>query len=217
MSEHISLKPDQRVINFVTPDNLNHYGIYKSKNTTIAQLINTSNKYAVDSKGENDKFEFYSNELERKLEGTEIIKSIFGLKLEKISKITIKSKQPKCTINLQPIIGKNDDLKKWKGQIFIKFQRQIGPPIINTLDVDSTMTVEQVKILLQNKCGLPADQQKLIYTNKQLEDNRTLQDYKIQDCSTLYLLLLSSGGMYHVTSGNEGNYNKLGQNIFDCN
>jgi hypothetical protein len=75
-------------------------------------------------------------------------------------------------------------------QIFVKHMH--GK--VTVLDVDPEIRVHELKEKIQYKEGIPAQEQRLIFSGKTLEDGQTLEDYSIQRDSTIHLVFFVRGG-----------------------
>jgi ubiquitin len=63
-----------------------------------------------------------------------------------------------------------------------------------TIDVSKEDTIASLKDKIQEKQGIPSDQQRLIFNGKQLEDDKTMNDYNIEDSANIHLVLRLRGG-----------------------
>ena len=59
--------------------------------------------------------------------------------------------------------------------------------------MDPTVLSEDVKIRIQDQIGIPLNQKRLIFADRQLEDGRTLDDYNIQEESSIHMVLRLRG------------------------
>jgi hypothetical protein len=62
------------------------------------------------------------------------------------------------------------------------------------VEAEEEDTIEDIKNKIMEKEGVPVDQQRLIFGGKQLESDKTLADYDVQEDSTFHMVLRLRGG-----------------------
>ena len=86
-------------------------------------------------------------------------------------------------------------------QIFIQLT-PLGKSL--TLDVGRSETIDLIKHRIESKADIPADRQLLIFGTHSLEGDRTLADYKIDNCASIQMMLRLRAGMFLAISGRNG-------------
>ena len=81
-----------------------------------------------------------------------------------------------------------------------------------TIPFNSEFTINKLKEEILEKMGYPVDQQRIIFIGRELENYRTLNDYKINNTSRIYVVLKLRGGMMHQSSGHN-NYSLIYNSI----
>lgn len=112
--------------------------------------------------------------------------TIAGLKSKIQARLGVPASQLRLFFDKHPEDNRED------GRKISFFIRGLQGEIIS-MEAEPSESIESVKLKLQEKWNIPIDQQRFIFHGKQLEDHRTISDYRIQNLSRLQLVLKLRG------------------------
>ena len=206
---------DRGIFKFQTLGKINIYVVYKQNKSKIQDILNIFEQN-YDSGLKKTTIFYYSETLKKTFAHQEMSKTPTEANLSNLETILLTLEQN----FIEPIQYQyeydNDYFEKLKIKegYNLKISTLTGKTI--NLKVKSYFKIFDIKLLIQNCEGIPPDQQRIIYSGWQLEDHLTLNDYKLTNNVmekmkeiNMHLVLRLRGGMYHETSGKNGNYNEL--------
>ena len=108
--------------------------------------------------------------------------------------------------NYTSYVNDIDDVPK-KQKIQIQIKNMNGQT--TSFNIPSNEKVINLKYMILDREGIPIDQQRLVFSGHQLDDDKRLDDYTIEDNSNIHLVLRLRGGMFHEFSGRNGEYEPI--------
>lgn len=209
--ETLTFDDNYDIIRFNTLEGKKLYGIYKKNRTSFSTIVNSLFRIYSCKNVSSDKM-FFTIPNERIIDFNDYDRTPEQLVITNKSLINICTSTEtygfyKELTELEYNMMKAK-LDKGDSSIFVKCLT--GKTI--ALPFHPDVTVNGIAHLIKDREGIPCDQHFLIFQGKQLIGDLMMKDYGIEKYSTLHLVLRLRGGMYHETSGKDGNY----QDLKDC-
>jgi hypothetical protein len=205
------------VINFITLNGVNMYGIYDPNTTTLLQVLEAFNNNYQCKEINNNEINIISNELRQSVYDLNQNTLMKDFNLSKITKFKLMHDKNRKVYGYNNIINnpniKPSDPKPRLIQVFCK--SLLGKSII--IDIMSNATIEDLKIEIEKKERMPIDAIRLLFSGVELQNFIYLYEYGIQEESIIYIIIRLRGGMFHETSGKNGIYGNLLPNYFLIN
>lgn len=209
---NIDVGDDKQLITIDSVNNHKIYLLYKigeqSLKTIMHWLINVF-KYSCDNYKSMNDFKFSQNG--KMLETThdyEVTKNL--LKSNPVLKLNLVSNP--FQFNYERFILNDSKFVSNKESIIVYVKNISGKS--SRIDVNPKITkVGELKLKIQDMEGIPPEQQRLIFSGRQLEDDIILSNYYVENGCCFHMVLRLRGGMYNEVSGRNGQYEPL-TNIF---
>ena len=197
----LGINGDKNLLVITTPGKKKILGRYSSQNTRVQDVLNMISddlKFTTSIPNQNEVYLKYGKKYmdpAKKLNEYDIKKPFDIIQLvnepEQMSKSEIEYKKknysgPKITLFIKTLTGKT-----------------------LTIRISPLAKIGELQLAIQEKEGIPPDQQRIVFAGIQLEPNETISNYDIKYEATLHLILRLCGGMYHEYSGRNGEYQSL--------
>ena len=195
----LGINGDKNLLVIVTPGNRKILGRYSSQNTKVRDVLNMISddlKFTTRNPHQTQVYLKYGTKYmdpDKKLKEYNINKPYDIIQL-----VNEPEPMPEIEYEQQTYPGS-------KITLFIK--TLTGKTI--TIHISPLAKIGELELAIQDKEGIPPDQQRIVFNGIQLDERKPINSYNINTEDSLHLILRLCGGMYHEYSGRNGEYKPL--------